>query len=406
MSDFFQSGTIATFHRLGPANIERLEEELARMVRVRGVTLVLPCLFSELEKPALQGIVQELRHVRYIREIVVSLGPTTPEQFRYAQEFFSVLPQKTTLLWVSGPRVSALLDLLRSRGLDSGPDGKGRGAWLAYGYVIAEGQSEVIALHDCDIVTYSRELLGRLIYPVASTQLDFEFCKGYYSRVTDRLHGRVTRLFVTPLIRALMMMLGPMPILRYYDSFRYPLAGEFSMMTNLARLNRIPADWGLEVGVLAEIYRNCATKRVCQVEVCDNYEHKHQELSPDDKSKGLHKMAIDIAKSIFAILESEDVVYSREFFNSLRASFRRIAQDMIVRYEGDAMINGLVYDRHEEGTAVDMFTEAIRAAGDAAINDPIGPPQIPNWNRVFAAIPDFDQQMLEAVRQDNSEEST
>jgi len=214
----------------------------------------------------------------------------------------------------------------------------------------------------------------------------------------------VMRLFLTPLLRALIRLVGPLPLLHYYDSFRYALSGEFAMMTNLARLNRNPADWGLEIGALAEIYRNCSVKRICQVELCDNYEHKHQDLSVEDKSQGLHRMAIDIAKSMFVTLEGEGVAFSRGFFNSLRASYLRIAQDMIVRYEGDARINGLKYDRHGEGTAVDLFTEVIREAGESVHNDPIGPPFIPNWNRVFAAIPDFDHRLLEAVRKDNAGE--
>lgn len=401
MSDFFQNGMIATFHRLGHQGLERLESEVSQMARKRGITLVLPSLFSELQNAPLRGILNDLRHVPYLREIVVSLGPCTEEEFRYAQKFFSVLPQKTTLLWTCGPRITALFDLLRSKGLEPGPNGKGRGAWTAYGYVIAEGGSEVIALHDCDIVTYSRELLARLVYPVVSTQLDFEFCKGYYSRVTTRMHGRVTRLFVTPLIRALIRMAGPRPILQYYDSFRYPLAGEFSMMTNLARLNRIPADWGLEVGVLAEIYRNCSPKRICQVELCDNYEHKHQILSPGDSSTGLNKMAIDIARSLLSTLSSEGVVFGHGFFGALCATYRRMAQDLTVNYHGDAILNGLEYDRHEEGTAVEVFTHAIRLAGEMTETDPRGVQHIPNWNRVFAAVPDFDQQLLEAIRLDS-----
>ena len=403
MSDFFQNGMIATFHRLGTLDLERLEQELWKMTRVRGVSLVLPSLFAELSRPALRDIVQELRNVRYIREIVVALGPCSAAEFKQAQEYFSILPQKTTLLWISGPRLQALLEQMRNEGrLNPGDYGKGQGAWLAYGYVIAEGRSEVIALHDCDIVTYSRELLGRLIYPVVSSQLDFEFCKGYYGRVTERMHGRVTRLFLTPLLRALTRMVGNMPILLYYDSFRYPLAGEFSMMTNLARLNRIPADWGLEVGLLAEIYRNCAIKRICQVELCDNYEHKHQELSAEDGSRGLHRMAIDIAKSLFVTLESLGVIFSKASYNSLQVSYKRIAEDMIVQYEGDALINGLHYDRHGEGNAVDVFSEVIGEAGETVHENPTGQPFIPNWNRVFAAFPDFDVRLLEAVRQDNA----
>lgn len=41
---------------------------------------------------------------------------------------------------------------------------------------------------------------------------------------------------------------------------------EFSMDVNLARVNRIPGDWGLEVGTLAEVYRNTSINRVCQEE--------------------------------------------------------------------------------------------------------------------------------------------
>ncbi len=402
MSDFYQTGMVATLHRLGSPDIGKLEESLLEFSRMRGVTLVLPSLFSELAGPALAGIVKELTQVRYLREIVVTLGPATDEEFSRAREFFSGLPQPTTIIWNSGPGIESLYHLMLEFGLNPGPDGKGRSAWMAYGYILAEGGSQVIALHDCDIVTYSRELLGRLIFPVLSTNLDFEFCKGYYSRVTDKMHGRVTRLFVTPLIRALIKTVGHLDILHYYDSFRYPLAGEFSMLTDLARFNRIPADWGLEVGVLAEVYRNSSVKRICQVELCDNYEHKHQDLSPDDPRSGLNRMATDIAKSIFRTLASEGIVFSHGFFNTLRAAYLRIAQDTIARYHGDAIINGLTYDRHEEAVAVEVFIQAIDRAGRIITEDPLGPPEIPAWNRVFAAIPNFAEKLLETVRQDNS----
>jgi glucosyl-3-phosphoglycerate synthase len=402
MGDFYQGGVVATFHRLGKSDLPRMERELEAISRIRGVTLVLPSLITELEQPALANIVEELRGARYLREIVVTLGPCTEDEFHFAQKYFSVLPQRITLMWVHGPRLQALLDQITATGLSPGPDGKGKQAWLAFGYVIAEGNSDVLALHDCDITTYTRELVARLVYPVASPQLDFEFCKGYYARVTNRMHGRVSRLFVTPLLRALTIMVGQRPSLEYFDSFRYPLAGEFSMMTNLARLNRIPSDWGLEIGVLAEIYRNCSRKRICQAELCENYDHKHQDMSLEDASAGLHKMAIDIANCLFSTLAAEDVVYTHGFFNSLRATYRRIAQDMSVRYHGDAMINGLEYDRHVEGQAVDMFTEAIRKAGEIMDRDPLGAPQIPSWNRVFAAIPDFGDRLLAAVMADNA----
>ena len=93
--------------------------------------------------------------------------------------------------------------------LDIGLQGKGRGCWTAFGYVLARNHSQVIALHDCGITSYNREYLARLCYPIANPNLGYEFCKGYYSRVTDRLHGRVTRLFITPMIRSLQQLVGP-----------------------------------------------------------------------------------------------------------------------------------------------------------------------------------------------------
>jgi glucosyl-3-phosphoglycerate synthase len=232
--------------------------------------------------------------------------------------------------------------------------------------------------------------------------LDYLFCKGYYSRVTDRLHGRVTRLLVAPLIHSLIKILGHLPILQYFNSFRYPLAGEFSMVSDLARVNRIPSDWGLEVGVLAEVYRNCSLNRICQVELCENYDHKHQQLSPDDPERGLNKMARDICATLFRTLYSSGVILEAGFFNTLRATFLKEAQDLVVMYHDDARINGLRYDRHGEATAIELFTEAMRAASEDIQTDPLGRPLIPNWSRVFSAIPDSDSKLVQSVEEDNA----
>lgn len=403
MSDFYQNGIIATFHHLRSVDTDLLEQSLLEFAANKRITLVLPSLYSEIHGDGLRMIIAELKKVKYLSEIIVTLGPADKEQFHEIKQFFSQLPQKVNVIWNSGPRVQSLYDELVENDLDSGPDGKGRSTWMAYGYLLAKKECQVIALHDCDIITYSREILDWLIYPVASDKLDYEFCKGYYSRITNRMHGRVTRLFVTPLIRALAKVAGDLDILRYFNSFRYILAGEFSMTTELARINRIPADWGLEVGVLAEIYRNCSVQRICQAELCDNYEHKHQVLSADDKTRGLNKMAIDIAKSLFRTLASEGVVYNFGFFNSLRTAYQRVAEDLITKYRGDAMINGLEYDKHEEEVAIGVFSQAIKYAAQVILDDPLGPPMIPNWTRVFSAIPDFEPRLVEAVTLDNED---
>jgi glucosyl-3-phosphoglycerate synthase len=403
MSDFYQTGIVATLHRLGNFSLEALEQELERYAQEQPIALVLPALYSEFETPAMDAILQELSQVRYIEQVVLTLARADAEQFRKVQGRLSVLPGKVRVLWNDGPRIQALYQTLEENGLHVGPDGKGRSCWMAFGYILASGRPRVVALHDCDIVNYHREMLARLCYPVANPNINFEFCKGYYARVSDRLHGRVTRLFITPLVRALMSLVGYVPFLRYLDSFRYPLAGEFAMQADLARVNRIPSDWGLEIGVLSEVYRNCSTKRVCQVDIADNYEHKHQDLSSDDPTKGLMKMAGEIAKALFRILSAEGVRFDRGTMLSLLARYGRIAEDTVTRYNADAMINGLFFDRHLEETAAETFAHALRLSSEEFFADPLGAPLIPNWNRVSSALPGFLGALSEAVDADNAE---
>jgi glucosyl-3-phosphoglycerate synthase len=401
MSDFHQNGVVTVLHRLGASNLDRLEKELERHASNNPIALVLPSLYSELENPALKNIVHVLKDIRYVNEIVVSLDRASALEFRFAKQFFSVLPQRVRIVWNDGTGIQDILKLLSSSEIDTGLPGKGRGCWMAFGYVLARGQSNVIALHDCDILSYNREYLARLCYPIVHPNLAYEFCKGYYSRVTDRLHGRVTRLYLTPLIRSLQQVFGNHALLTFFDSFRYPLAGEFAMVRDLAWINRIPGDWGLEVGVLSEVYRNCALRRICQADIADAYEHKHQVLSPDNADQGLLKMCVDITKSLFRNLASEGMVLSEAGLKALRAAYLQSAQDAINRYENDAAINGLKFDRHEERSAVEVFLKGMRLATETFIEDPLGVPMISNWSRVTGAIPDIFDRLTDAVERDH-----
>jgi glucosyl-3-phosphoglycerate synthase len=400
MSDFYQSGVVSTLHRLGRPDEEFVCGEFKNISGMRKIALVLPALYSEFEGQAIHNIFKELEKVDFITEIVLTLGGANKVQFLSVKEYFKKMPREVEIVWCTGSRIDKIIHLLAKNDLSVGPDGKGRSAWLAYGYIIAREKSEAIALHDCDIITYNKDLLARLCYPIANPSMGYEFCKGYYSRVTDRMHGRVTRLFITPIIRALKQILGHHPLLVYLDSFRYPLAGEFSMTIDLARANRIPGHWGLEIGTLAEVYRNCVPKRICQVDLADNYEHKHQDLSADDPKKGLLKMCIDITKTIFHTLSTEGVVLTEGILRTLPATYLRTAQDTIKRYEDDALINGLKFDRHSEVTAIEAFTRGIQIGAKEYVDNILGAPEIPNWNRVMSALPDLPDMLVDAIEQD------
>ena len=61
MSAFYQTGVIATFHRLSANERESIELKLERYTVEHPIALVLPSLYSELQGQALQNIVNELK---------------------------------------------------------------------------------------------------------------------------------------------------------------------------------------------------------------------------------------------------------------------------------------------------------------------------------------------------------
>ncbi len=401
MSDFFQTGAIATIHRLGRPDVARLERELTEFTQETPIALVLPCHIREVGTPALRLIARELKAVPYLKQIVVGIDGANSRGWKKARTFFAQLPQKPTLLWNDSPRMRQLYQTLEDAELGAGPGGKGRNVWTCFGYVLASEQVRMVAVHDCDIVTYNREMLARLCYPVAHPSLGFDFCKGYYARVTDKLNGRVMRLLVTPLLRALKSIIGQHPYLVYMDTYRYPLAGEMCLDTDLARRVRIPFDWALEVGMLAEVFRNTAPRAICQSELCENYDHKHQELSTRDAERGLNKMAVDIAKSFFRRMAAEGIKLDDGLFDTVLSAYMRQAEDTLRFYAADSTINGLKYPRHEEESAVATFVRSIRMATKAFQQDPLWSPLISNWNRVESALPNFLDQLRDAVQRDN-----
>jgi glucosyl-3-phosphoglycerate synthase len=404
MADFHQNGIVTTLHNLSERTTEDLEYDLLHFSHFRPMGLILPSLFSELEGDALPKIVDELVKVPYLSQVVIGLDRASKEEFHHAEEFFKKLPQDHRILWNDGPRLKALDAELQALEVAPKELGKGRNVWYCMGYILATGKSESIGLHDCDIVTYERGLLARLMYPVAHPQFNYEFCKGYYARVADgKINGRVSRLLVTPLLRSLKRVLGDLEYIEFMDSFRYPLAGEFSFRKDVLNDIRIPSDWGLEIGVLSEMYRNYANNRLCQVDIAKIYDHKHQDLSLDDANAGLSKMSIDITKALFRKLATYGVTFNTETFRSLKATYYRIALDFVETYHNDAVMNGLKLDINAEEKAVEMFAQNIMTAGQSFLEVPMERPFIPSWNRVVSAMPDVYDRLIEAVEADHAD---
>ncbi len=405
MADFYQNGIVTTLPILGTRTVEDMEEEIREFVKskARNLTLLLPALYSEFERPAIYKIIDELKKADYIRKIVLSLDMANEEQFLSVKRAMSQLPQKVIIIWHDSPEIQKLYRELLEADFPVDIRGKGRGVWFSIGYILSDQETFAIALHDCDIVNYTREIPVRLFYPIVHPALSFEFCKGYYARVNSKLYGRTARLFFTPMIRALKSIVGSQDgrYLEYLDSFRYALSGEFALVRSLAKSLRISPTWGLEVSMLSEVFEITAIDRICQVEIIENYRHKHQKISKGNVREGLGKMANDISKALFLYLSQSGVVLSEAFFRTLLTTYLLEARKAIEKYNALSLINGLFYDRHSEIEAVETFVEAIKNAQKEFTSHPIEIPMLPAWTRVRAAIPDFHQKLKETVEADN-----
>ena len=203
MSDFSQGGLITTLHDLRSADPAALERLLIQSAQHFRLGLILPVTAADMRAAPFARIVEQLQPAEFLREIVVVLGVAPAvEDYRECLDRVAALGDLAHVIWTDGGRVQSLYRELGRCGLPLETPGKGRSVWTAYGFLLADPRIKAYALHDCDIVTYSRELLVRLCLPVAHPAFDFHYCKAYYARYTDRFHGRVTRLLVTPLLRA------------------------------------------------------------------------------------------------------------------------------------------------------------------------------------------------------------
>ncbi len=398
MPDFYQDDLVTTIHDLQTGTLDRLESMLRDATKDHPIGLVLPVTAGDMRAEPFQEIVKQLVEADYIDTIVVTLG-VAPERKDYEETVDKIRPlgDRAKVLWTDGPEIQSIYSELIESGIEVATPGKGRSVWTAFGYLLDDPRLSTFVLHDCDIVDYDRFLLARLCLPMVHPAIDFEFCKAYYARVTDRMHGRVVRLLVTPLIRALATVFPGSEFVRFLGSFRYPLSGEFSLTRNLARTNRIPSDWGLEVGTLAEVYRNTSLKRVCQTDLCRLYEHKHQSLSLEDPKADLMRMAVDILTTVYRTLASQGTEMSHSTFDTLRATYVRVAQNCVRQYAADAIVNDLEFNRHQEELVIDAFASCITKAAEVYRNDPGGAQAIPNWTRVRAAFPELTQRLRDSV---------
>ena len=408
MSDFFQNGIVTTLHDLGHRSGEELTAEVTHLSHATPVTLVLPSLAAELRDSALPAMVDQLAGLPWLHIVVIGLDRAERDDYLQALQLFDRLPQQHHLLWNDGPRLRNLVAELGSMDLAPAERGKGHNIWLCLGLVQALGCSGVVALQDCDVHSFTPRMLQRLVLPLLQPDSGFVFAKGYYPRLSEgRLYGRACRLFVTPLLRALGRCLPPSRYLTYLDSFRYPLAGECAMRLGAARRLHLPSDWGMEIGVLTEMFRDYSTRQICQVDIAATYDHKHQRLQAGDGgtdvAQGLERMARDITLSLFRGLAAQGQVLDLGLVRSVVTAYQRIALDLLDSYAADAALNGLRLERGEETRAVGFFAASLFEAGRRFVQEDRLAALTPTWDEVSHRQPGALAALVAAVATDRAD---
>jgi glucosyl-3-phosphoglycerate synthase len=292
-------------------------------------------------------MVRELSTAAWLGEVVVAMNGPDPAARERAEEIFAPLPQETRILWQT--------DAGAGEGKLDGSSATGKGQNVAAGFKLLceEGRCEVLASQDCDVVSFQRRDLARLCYAVAHPAMGFRFAKAYYSRATDRLYGRVTRLFFAPLLHAWVRTAGHLPLLSFLLSFRYPLAGEIALTRELAATLPIAPGWTLELATLCEVFRGVDPRDVCQVDGGRGYDHKHQPAT-----EGLVTMAREIAQELHRQLEVDSPA-TKELRALIPQAYSREADLAARRSAALARINQLSFDENAERELAREFRKVL-----------------------------------------------
>lgn len=378
MSNFSQKHTkITTFHLLTQGNPE-MKRELRHHSRWKKAVLVVPVLateFTDVEnRPVFENILTELKHADYLSHIIFGLDQGTSDDARDLCRMIRDRGLRDCIIQHNdGDGFREIYDRLSDAGFGLDVRGKGRNMFLSFGIALALG-AQTVALIDADIRTFEGSQLDRLIYPVQV--LNYQFSKAYYARLKNgQLYGRVKRLLLDPLLIALKRKFTETKeekVLRLVDfllNFHYQLSGEVVFDVSLLKRMHFAMNWGVEIFTLIEVYRKA--NNIAQVEFShEPFDHKHQPVSPGDRSRGLHKMGIDIVTTLLsALVIEEGLEISDHFIRDLTVTYLSVADNLIKMYGDNAAFAGLEYEPNvEEDMVHTVFKNAVLYAGDLLVS--------------------------------------
>ena len=441
-------GEVTTFRILLKQDRNRLQRSLTQSARHKKTILVIPLLASEFtaleNRPVFENILSQLSHVRYLYQIIFGLDQASEDDALLLRDLLKQYKVNNYIIqWNDGPIFSQIYKVLNEAGFVFLEPGKGKNIFLSFGIALALG-AKVVGVLDADIRSFERDQINSLFYPVVVN--DYDFSKAYYNRISgDRLYGRVKRLLLDPLLIALRKKISEpkyykiLGVIDFLMKFNYQLSGEVAFNSDVLKKMHFATNWGAEIFTLIEIYHKATS--VAQVMFSQKpFDHKHQEVSESDETKGLNRMAIDIVATLINVLvEDEGLEVSDDFFRDLALVYSKIGEQRIKMYSEEAAFNNLSYDHDEEERLIrNVFRNCILRAGeilttqsmitgkfmrvihtypefkphlDAGLSDTIisvekkikrdffETPQTVSWDRITKKLPNIFEDLNKAIRQ-------
>ena len=125
MSDFHQFGPVTAIPLLVARDTDEMERRMESLSGRFPVSLVIPLVPSEMERPALGGILDELCRVSYLDSLVLSLNHASFDDYHRALAYFERYPGRKVVLWNESPAVESFVEEMASAGLHTGEPGRG-----------------------------------------------------------------------------------------------------------------------------------------------------------------------------------------------------------------------------------------------------------------------------------------
>jgi glucosyl-3-phosphoglycerate synthase len=267
---------IKTFH--SSAFLSKLQLLQAKKQKGISISVVIPALNEAKTIGTIVSMIHQkmMEEIAIVDEIVVMDGFSNDSTVKEACKAGASVYTPDS----AGPKVNC--------------SGKGVALWKSQ--FITSG--DILIFIDSDIIDFDERFICGLLGPLLMYQ-EYDFVKAFYKRplllgsgVYENQGGRVTEILVRPLLSAFIPELA---------CFNQPLAGEYAIRRSLLETLPVFSGYGVEIGLLMDIYFSQGLSRVAQVDMGQRW-HRNRTVAE------LSKMSFALLKVMISRMQKHGLV--------------------------------------------------------------------------------------------------